>query len=262
MRTAIVPPEAGAASLDAQRSGANHRYKKFQAVQFIKKATTTSIAAVAAGSSLLNAGRAVGGADGAFNPGKDRWSVKTSVMTIAPLSAVKPIDIKALEQMPPPNFGTSKAPFESSRIPAPVNGFLEGQTVSTVGYIHFVMYEKGDSDYHIQMNEKPTNSLGDLEPCVIVEVPHPMSAGDQELHDSFAKVRQLLREKCFAGAMPNGKVDVPIKVQVTGQLFYDLHHSSAGDPGGGRGKTLGPGFPMHATTIWEIHPVTDIKIVP
>lgn len=60
-------------------------------------------------------------------------------------------------------------------------------------------------------------------------------------------------EKVLQGVTPSGSGTVvePVFVKVTGQLFYDDAH--VGDPP--RGKKN-----MKAATLWELHPLIDIKL--
>lgn len=259
---AVEPKAEPKKSLDQRRKDAEKRHKKFRRTQFIKKVTTTVVAGVAAGSGMLNSVSSFI-EDGPYDPGIDRWSIKTSITTDPNLLTPRVIDIKNFEKMPPPAFTGKKSEFDKKLIQVKVGDLQEGQIVTTTGYVHLVSHEKEDSDYHIQMNEKPTNKLEDLSPCLIVEVPHPLATNDPILRAQYAEVRAFIRENFYDNKKPNGKVDVPLKVTVTGQLFYDLHHHSkspATNPGGGRGKSLAKGFPMHATTVWEIHPVTNISL--
>ena len=274
--------DGATATLDALRAGANTRNRKFKGVQTVKKLVTTASVGLIAGSGMLNSAGGSGGSaggglvgsgggqvsasadDGAFIPGKDRWSVKTSVAVSPPFTTVKSIDMSLLESMTPPVINSPQAAFDNAWIPTLLNGFQEGQIVTTTGYVHYVQYKKDDSDYHIQMNDKPTNDLADLSPCVVVEVPHPMATSNTDLSQKYATVRKFLRDNCFGGGAPKGKVDTIVKVQITGQLFFDVFHffQKPNDPGGGRGSQLGTGLPMKATTDWEVHPIIDIKIVP
>ena len=256
------PKPAAHESVDSLRAKANKRNRQFKGVQFVKKVITTASVGMVAGSGMLNTATAGGGADGVFKPGSDRWTVKTSVAVSAPFTTIRPIEMNLLETLIPPVITSPKAAFENAWIPSELEGLKEGQIVTTTGYVHYVQYKSDDSDYHIQMNNKPTNELQDLDPCVVVEVPHPMATNDADLSQKFAMVRKFLRDNCFGGKAPKGKVDKVVKVQITGQLFFDVFHyfHNPNDLGGGRGSQLGTGLPMHATTDWEIHPIIDIKL--
>ncbi len=259
----VKPNVLTPASVDSLRAKANRRNRQFKGVQFVKKLVTTASVGITAGSGMLNSAN-TGGADGVYKPGSDRWTVKTSVAVSAPFTTIKPMDMINLENRPPPVITSPEAAFENAWIPSFLEGFQEGQIVTTTGYVHYVQYKADDSDYHIQMNDRPTNELQDLNPCVVVEVPHPMATSNAELSQKFAIVRKFLRDNCFGGQAPKGKVDKIVKVQITGQLFFDVYHffRRPNDPGGGRGSQLGTGLPMHATTNWEIHPIIDIKVAP
>lgn len=204
------------------------------------------------------------GGDGPFNANKNhqRWPIKTSVSADPSLSKPVAIDVVSLANFPPEK--ESAKAFDKTFIPeSPDKANHEGQMVTTEGYVHLVAFEvDDDSDYHIQINDKKTNSPADLSPCLIVEIPHPQAAATPDLALKFAAARKTLRDQCFDGAIPNGTVATPLHVRVTGQLFYDLSHvATPSDPGGGRGKTVA-GTKMHATTCWELHPVTQIEILP
>jgi hypothetical protein len=72
------------------------------------------------------------------------------------------------------------------------------------------------------------------------------------LKTKCSMVRSFIKKNVLKGKDP-GSATVPPKavyVTVTGQLFYDDSH--IGDPP--RGKKG-----MHAATLWELHPVTDIQ---
>lgn len=266
------------------RPSARARYRRYQWGQAFKK---WGVGAAGAGAVALsfNASQSQAPsvappisstADGPFDSAKphDRWPIKTSIASSGALAQPIPERVTVLEHLkdfkptlPEPSY--SSAFIKGSDIPSSVGlpaGLQEGQTVQTEGYVHLVAFEvDDDSDYHIQINEAPTNDPADLNKgCLIVEVPHPDATNDPQLKAEFAAAREFLRHNCFTDKTPSGTVQSPIHVRVTGQLFYDLYHSLHGntkDPGGGRGKKVGNTV-MHATTIWELHPVTKIELIP
>lgn len=77
---------------------------------------------------------------------------------------------------------------------------------------------------------------------------------------AYAKVRKFIRDNAFNGDDSSGAVDPPLHVRVTGQLFFDLFHPQDAKDTGGRGKKAGSN-PMQATTIWKIHPITEMTLV-
>ncbi len=266
-------------NVDQLRKAAHKRFKAVRSVQGVKKyALGTVGAAVAIGGVFSSAASTPPPAlaqqnsaivqtgpspDGAYTiKNHERWPIKTSITSDPLLSTPVVEDITEFANFKPVAPGSVKT-FVDKFIPLPAKtGLSEGQIVQTEGYIHLVAFEgSDDSDYHVQMNASPTNDPSGLTPCLIVEIPHPLAAANPNLAAQFAAARKLLRDNCFAGGPPTETVKKPLHVRVTGQLFYDLSHSGSTDPGGHRGKPVG-GKPMHATTIWEIHPVTQIEIIP
>lgn len=260
---ATEPPVITKDKYEKHQSAASHRLKRYRRIQFIKKAVTTAVAATTIGVATVH-GAPPSSLDGVFDATKkhDRWSIKTSIETTGPHTKVITVPIDGLANRKNLDSPPDSKLFDGSRLPDNTGGLQEGQIIQTVGYIHLVAFEEGDGDYHIQMNSKSTNDPSDLTPCVIVEVPHPDAAGSPELSAAYAKVRKFIRDTCFGGDEPSGTVKNPVRVSVTGQLFFDLHHAKgAKDPGGGRGKQV-KGQTMHATTIWEIHPIIDMQLAP
>lgn len=252
-----------------RRSEAKRRHKRYKAAQMFKKATATATAATATSMALMS--MTAPSADGPFHPGKDRWSIKTSV-GFDDSSAPIEIPIESFATMA--NLrGIEKKKFHDERIDVGFDVVTtdgatvqmhEGDFVSTTGYIRLVAHDENDSDYHVQINQHNGGPDTGLTPCLIVEVPHPMAAKEPGLAAQYAAARKFLRDNFFNGGKPTGGVARPLKVKVSGQLYFDLHHASdkpGADPGGGRGKSLKKGNPrMKATTCWEIHPVTEIEI--
>ena len=250
-------------AVDQRRAEANKWKRIYKGTQFTKKVLTGIVASAAAFATFHFA--TIDSADKPYKPGSDRWTVKTSIVEDEERE-IGMSDLVKLELLPK----VVKKDFEDKRIDLESSqGYREGMMVETVGYIHYAHRDANDSDYHVQMNDKATNSLTDQKSCVIVEVPHPQAAldnNDEVLAQLLTDARKFIRDNCFHGKEPGGKVEPPLRVEVVGQLFYDLHHAptkAGGDPGGGRGKALDKGAPrMMATTIWEIHPVTGFKLAP
>ena len=101
-------------------------------------------------------------------------------------------------------------------------------------------------------DKKPSNSM-------IVEVPSGQYA--TTISDQVETVRQLVIDKLLAGVDPKlnsvHPMNRPVFVQVTGALFYDDAHTYQPDGTTGRGKDK-----MPSKTLWELHPVTSIVILP
>lgn len=177
-------------------------------------------------------------------PGVDRWPVKTSP-PIAGRTATIPIEaLIAMRDLS--GIGHNDARFQAVRIPG-----AEGQVVQTTGWLMLVAAE-GDGDFHMQMSASPTAPS----PCLIIELPSAAYVKDPALKAQVTAVRLWLIAQMFRGKTPSAAGSViahPVKVTVTGALFYDDSH--VGDaPRGKRG--------MHAGTLFEIHPVTAISFAP
>lgn len=196
-------------------------------------------------------------------PGADRWPVKTAPPVAGPAFTVPIETLIALHDAG--DVGHNDARFQSTRIPAPeqpctavpaegglVRCFLpaEGMPTTTTGWLQLVAHED-DGDFHVQLSA----TADAPSPCLVVEVPDPRFVTDPALKQEAQAVRAFLlarlgdRTPSAAGT----RLKAPIRVTVTGALFFDDSH--VGDPP--RGK-LG----MKAGTLWELHPLTAIAFAP
>jgi hypothetical protein len=194
---------------------------------------------------------------GCTEPGKARWPIKSSVISIAALGnpqAVALTDLLALADAP----GVTKndANYQDRLIPAVANaaGLKEGDIVVVEGWLHLVAKEPNDCEYHIQISASQT----DGDHCLIVEVPleHVVSVPAAGLRSRVKAVRSFVRTKLLKGKEPGSGGNVmqhPPYVRVVGQLFFDDYH--IGDqPRGKKG--------MKAATLWEIHPIVAMEFAP
>jgi hypothetical protein len=196
-------------------------------------------------------------------PGVERWAIKTSIRPAAKHHvATKLADFLKVRQ---PHVPKKSATFDPNTELIPhdpaTKGFNEGDIVTIRGWLHLVAAEsgaKGDEDYHIQIS----NSRTDGDNCVVVESPNPDFITDPDLKRKTETIRLWVRERLLhnkdkepsqGGNVMKGEV----YVQATGQLFFDSNHASPADPSGGRGKRG-----MKAGTIWELHPLTDLRFAP
>src|SRR5437899_3662583 len=112
----------------------------------------------------------------AFQPGKVRWPIKTSIPEGADLDHPTRVDladlIDATKLPDAPGVTKNDAQFQAARIPKFDNplGIAEGDILSTVGWLHLVAAE-ADGDYHIQVS--PTHDDDQGTDFLIVEVPTP-----------------------------------------------------------------------------------------
>jgi hypothetical protein len=185
-----------------------------------------------------------------MKPGVERWPIKTSAHRMQ--ETPKDVDFGKLIALPDPQ-GVKKndSRYQDAFIPTFQNSqnIQEGDIVRVSGWVHLVAYET-DGDFHVQLS----NSEASGDHCLIVEVPYaPYVKNAPNLKKMCTTVRNFIKKNMLKGKDP-GSATVLSKamyVTVTGQLFYDDSH--VGDPPRGKKK-------MHAATLWEIHPITDIKL--
>jgi len=199
-------------------------------------------------------------------PGKERWPVKTSLA--APVSAsqakaIKLSDLLALEL--PPGVKHNDARYADARIPSFPNslGEKEGDLITTTGWLYLVALESNDCDYHMQISPESrttTNPPTPADNCIIVEAPRQDFVNDPDLKQRVTTIRSYIQAKIMHGTKePANAGSVMIHavcVQVTGALFYDDAHIGKNGPElrGKRG--------MLSKTLWELHPLTSLQIVP
>ena len=199
-----------------------------------------------------------------FNPGKERWTVKTSVNQFRP---VKEIALGELLTLPVPIIkysGKSREEYQDQRFPDTVgrHHLREGDIVTTYGYLMLAAVEEDkngeDGDYHVQIRIKST--WGDS--CLVVEATYPpFIIGNKALQDSCKKVRDFfdryilkrMKKACFG----SDGITAPY-VKITGQLFFDAYHMTT--PPRGKQNCITK-EKMKSYTCWEIHPIIAISFI-
>src|SRR6266481_9570955 len=142
----------------------------------------------------------------AFQPGKARWPIKTSIPEGADLDHATRVDlvdlIDAAKLPDAPGVTKNDAQFQAARIPKFDNplGVAEGDILSTVGWLHLVAAE-ADGDYHIQIS--PTHNDDQGTDFLIIEVPTPETefvAGRWRSPDGSCRCRsRRSARRCAAG---------------------------------------------------------------
>ena len=188
-------------------------------------------------------------------PGKARWALKSSVPSGYEKAAAKPVALGDLISLVDAQGVTKDdSRFRTLRIPtATASGLKEGDKISTAGYFRLVATEGNDCEYHMQVSVGPADSA-----VMIVEVAKDddASIADPALRALAGQVRAFVRTKLVAGNEPSGTGNImqhDVYVRMTGQLFFDDFHIGS-PPRGKKG--------MKSPTLWELHPVTQIAIVP
>ncbi len=182
--------------------------------------------------------------------GSDRKPVKTRFVSGAADHRFSVSEFLALGR---PDRSEKKSAYQAKLI----EGGQEGRMVSLRGFLHGAALSADDSDYHIQITSSPDNCAE----MIIVEVPDDHCVDDAALAEPALRIRKFIAK--LLGKTPTRtyrRVTTPTEVIVTGQLFYDLHHESSTDPGGGRGKAP-KNQHCKAGGLWEVHPVIEIKAV-
>ncbi len=186
-----------------------------------------------------------------MKPGVERWPIKTSAHRIHEVPRAVIFD--SLVALPdPPGVRKNDPRFQDAFVPSFKNsqGLEEGDMVRTSGWLHLVAYET-DGDFHIQIS----NSESSGNHCLIVEIPYRTYVkSSSNLKKLCSAERSYIKKNLLGGKdpAPSGTIlKKAMYVTVTGQLFYDDSH--VGDPP--RGKKG-----MHAATLWELHPVTEIAV--
>ena len=125
----------------------------------------------------------------------------------------------------------------------------ERHNVSVVAYIHAVKHESGsdgDNDYHVILGSSPTPDAGLFLTAEASALPP-----DGTQRDLFAHARQELLS-ILGPCHCNGhfrRVSPPLRVRVTGSLFFDGVHSVG---------EVGPQY-AQPFTVWEMHPILSIE---
>jgi hypothetical protein len=186
-----------------------------------------------------------------LKPGVERWPIKTSAPKLK--DTPKVVSFEDLIAVPNPT-GVAKddARYQKALIPHFDNALNvdEGQIVQVTGWLHLIALET-DGDYHIQMSNSDTSGNH----CLIVELPYPnFVKSSKALKQQCTVVRNYIKKNILGGQEPSSEGTVLKKavfVTVTGQFFYDDAHVNT-PPRGKKG--------MHAATLWELHPVTNLKL--
>jgi hypothetical protein len=199
-----------------------------------------------------------------FNPGKERWPVKTNVTHFRP---VKEIGLQELLHLPVPILKYSKNlrdEYQDQRFHDTVgkHHLREGDIITTYGYILLAAVEKDkngeDGDYHVQI--RTSSKWADS--CLVIEATYPsFITGNKALQDSCRKVRDFFdryilkgkKKACFG----NDGTSAPY-VRITGQLFFDAFHMNTQPRGKQNCITKER---MKSYTCWEIHPIMAIGFI-
>lgn len=190
--------------------------------------------------------------------GQYRAAAKTSfAMLDGALAPIEPFaDLEALRAYLRPQIDPlmrHRYPHLSQAEPAAGHRVSEERhNVSVVAYIHAVKHEagaKGDRDFHVMLGSSATVGSGIFMTAEASALP-----ADGSERSRLMDVRQQLLSilgtcRCEGRFMA---VSPPIRVQVTGSLFFDGAHGIG---------SVGPAY-AKPFSVWEIHPILSIEAIP
>lgn len=140
---------------------------------------------------------------------------------------------------------------------------IENQNVTVVCWLYTYSYQD-DGDFHLIIGSSPNRNNAWFFSAEVSGLPRS-SSRNYKYHDRLEKARDQFLEviddcpSCSPGRYVQSFFDKPLKVEVTGSLYWDTEHT------GGRccsGTTRQKDkFVYKSETPWEIHPVTDIHKV-
>jgi hypothetical protein len=125
----------------------------------------------------------------------------------------------------------------------------ERHNVTVIGYIHAVKHEAGkggDRDFHVMLGSSPSPGAGIFMTAEASALP---ASGPHRLLLAEAR-RELLATigTCHCDGRFR-QVSPPIRVRVTGSLFFDGAHGIG---------SVGPAY-AKPFTVWEIHPILSVE---
>jgi hypothetical protein len=172
-----------------------------------------------------------------------RWDVKTEKDTAPPfVTPVKPSDIAA---WPGPGGNFDKNTKRTGR---------EKKWYELTGRVKLVRIEP-DGDLHIQLADEKADASG---VNVVVRIPYgePWCGIRKEVF-SWTKRKLPFKTRGVKLALTRNPI-----ITVTGRAFYDAVYGVGGDTTlNERKRTKSKGHLIPSITIWEIHPVMNLRVL-
>jgi hypothetical protein len=180
--------------------------------------------------------------------GTDRKAAKLSVAT-AKLQTYKDVaqliaTLPTLDDMIKQNISQLAT---SNRVPD------EERNVHITGFL-FAASREADNDFHLIVGLDPKAGKETYMTMEVSGLPAKSDAAFPALNTARAAFKQFFKTTHLPGAGYHF-YQPPIPVQATGSLFFDVKHSTGQSPGP-------PSLKSRMPVIWEVHPVTDIKLGP
>lgn len=206
------------------------------------------LSAVAAADQLSTAKPGATGGPDDF-AGADRKAAKLSIATAKPQTYA---DVSQLIATLPPieqmvKLNISKDPT-SNRVP------LENRNIHVTGFL-FAASREADNDFHCIVGLDPKAGQEMYMTMEVSGLPPTTDPAFTALNTTRTAFKQFfISDKNLPGAGYHF-YQPPIPLTADGSLFFDVTHSSGQAPGP-------PSLKSRMPTIWEVHPVTNIKLGP
>ena len=140
------------------------------------------------------------------------------------------------------------------KIPTTVNSNRvqqENRNVHVTGFL-FAASGESDNDFHLIVGRDPNAGQEMYMTMEISGLPAAGSAAFGPLSAARTAYKNFVGAKNLPGAGYHF-YQPPIKVQIDGSLFFDATHSTGQAPGP-------PSLKSRMPTIWEVHPISNIKL--
>jgi hypothetical protein len=181
--------------------------------------------------------------------GTDRKAAKTSVATaktqtyndVSQLIATLP----SLDQMVKLKIPQDSA---SNRVSQ------ENRNVHITGFL-FASSREADNDFHLIVGLDPKVGKETYMTMEVSGLPPKSDPAFAALNKARTAFKQFFQKPRNLPGAGYHFYQPPIPVQADGSLFFDVKHSTGQSPGP-------PSLKSRMPTIWEIHPVTNIKLGP
>lgn len=185
----------------------------------------------------------------AYSPTMGRWPIRTSVLPTANLDRPKKIALQDLMALPnPQGVKRQDVRYQSTRIPPSPNvpAVAEGDIVTTEGWVRAIIAQ-ASGDWEIKISPTITSKE-----TLIAKAPPGSCVNSPGLQEAVQGVRDEVRAEIMPGGRPAMVINPPVRVRITGQLFFNTAH--IGDPH----LRLAGGFPTRS--LWELNPIVAVAV--
>jgi hypothetical protein len=128
----------------------------------------------------------------------------------------------------------------------------ENRNVQVTGFL-YASSREADNDFHLIVGRDPKATPETYMTMEVSGLPQANSPAFGALNTT-----RTAYEKFFGTNLPGAAYQFyhpPIPVKIQGSVFFDVTHSTGPAPGP-------PSLKSRMPTIWEVHPISDIKLGP